>query len=85
MECDTAGDGEQAFKRVKKKFEKSRSTYKLIVMDLIMPKIDGFGALKKIVEFLHLEARWLPKPYIVALTSITGEQTKQKCLEAGFD
>jgi len=38
---------------VKQRYEKSQSSYKLIIMDLYLPDVDGFKASEKIFEFLR--------------------------------
>ena len=58
-----------------------RQMYALVLMDIVMPKMDGIAATKEIRRrFLASE---LPK--IVAFTAYVHPYVKKKCLEAGMD
>ena len=39
-----ATDGQEAFEMVKQRFDRTSSTYQLIIMDVYMPICDGFKA-----------------------------------------
>lgn len=69
FECDIANDGFEAVKLVEK------TSYSLILMDIMMPVMDGFEASKKIKQI---------KPYIpiIALTAMYEEVNRQKFEEA---
>lgn len=45
MQCDEASNGEEALNMIRNNF------YHVIVLDIMMPKMDGFTAVKKIREF----------------------------------
>ena len=47
-----ATDGQEGFDMVKHRFEKSGSTYDLIIMDVYMPICDGFKATQMIRDYL---------------------------------
>lgn len=42
LKVDLAHEGEEAVAKVKEKFEKSKTLYKIIFMDIQMPVKDGF-------------------------------------------
>lgn len=69
----TASNGSEAIHAVKEKHE-----IDLILMDLIMPVMDGYEATRKIRVFKSLEA--LP---IIAVTADATEGLMEKCVEAG--
>lgn len=73
IEPDIARDGEETVNKAKKK------DYDLILMDILMPKIDGYEATKLIRE---LKIR---QPIITALTAGVQLSDKKKCLDAGMD
>lgn len=74
-EVDTAEDGEEAVEKYKK------NTYDLILMDIQMPKKDGYQAAK---EIRSLEKGQKPT-FILALTANALSSDREKCLAAGMD
>jgi len=64
LQVDTANNGIQALNLVK------INTYDLILMDLSMPKMDGFEAIDKIRKLLNI------KTPILAITA----HTQKKCI-----
>ena len=73
--CDSAANGLEAVESYKK-----NPSYKLILMDIMMPDVDGYEAARQIREFEKREG--LSPTYIVAITCVS---EKQKCLDAGMD
>lgn len=71
MEVDVAYDGEAALEMVKE------NTYDLLVLDLMLPKIDGLGVCQQIREFSTLP--------IVMLTAKGEDMDKIMGLEYGAD
>jgi PAS domain S-box-containing protein len=71
-----AADGEEALGRWE------GETFDLILMDVQMPKMDGFTATRKIRERESRTGSHIP---IVALTAHAREEDRRKCLEAGMD
>ena len=69
-----ANDGVEALKLIKEKKPD------LVVLDLIMPIIDGFGVL----EQLNTTALY-PMPHIIILSSISQDKTVQKAISLGAD
>ncbi len=72
---DTVGDGAQAVARLREQ----GARYQLVLMDVQMPVLDGFGAARQIRHWLGLS---LP---IVALTAGVLEHERARCLAAGMD
>jgi two-component system sensor histidine kinase/response regulator len=70
-------DGLEAFEMVKK--SGSPSKYSLVLMDLQMPNLDGFGSTRKIRRLENYKD--LP---ILAMTADAMSGVKEKCLEAGM-
>ncbi|EKD41090.1 MAG: two-component hybrid sensor and regulator histidine kinase, partial [uncultured bacterium] len=70
---DIAGNGHEALAALQKK------TYDAVLMDVIMPKMDGLTATKAIRQSLRLD---LP---IIALTANAIKGDREKCLAAGMD
>lgn len=69
--CDTASDGEEAIEKVK------TNNYDCIIMDIMMPTMDGFTAIKKIKEFSN-------QP-IICLSARSEEFDKLHGFELGID
>jgi DNA-binding response OmpR family regulator len=69
-----ATDGEAAWEILQKS-----NAPDLIILDWMMPKLDGIGLCQRIQEKLS------HKPYIILLTQIAGTQNIIKGLEAGAD
>lgn len=57
-------------------------TFDLILMDLMMPVMDGYEALKKIRASGKADAKSVP---IVAMTANAFVEDAQKCMEAGMN
>ena len=76
-QTDEAEDGKSAIK----KFQQIK--YDLIIMDLQMPKMDGFEASRKIRR-LEQEQELDPTPILALSASVLGEVEKQ-CYESGMD
>ena len=58
----------------------ARVRYDVILMDVIMPEMDGIEATKK----LRSKSKRY-QPYIIALTASAMESDRKKCLDAGMD
>ena len=64
-------------------FEKSeRNEFSLILMDLRMPVMDGFGAARAIRKMKRPDAKSIP---IIAMTADVFEEDIRKCREAGMN
>jgi CheY-like chemotaxis protein/HPt (histidine-containing phosphotransfer) domain-containing protein len=55
--------------------------YDLILMDILMPEMDGYQATERILQELSPEK----KPRIIAMTANALQGEREKCLEAGMD
>ncbi|ABK45761.1 PAS/PAC sensor hybrid histidine kinase [Magnetococcus marinus MC-1] len=74
---DLCEDGAQALDRFK------REHYDLVLMDLLMPVLDGYGATRKIRQWEQQQHR-LPTP-IIALTALSVRRDLDKALACGCD
>lgn len=75
---DLAENGQQAVEMFKKHH------YALILMDCMMPVMDGFEATEKIRQIEHEENRAKRIP-IIALTASVVDEDIQKCFKVGMD
>ncbi len=78
IDCDItiAVDGQEAIE------EFSKSSFDLVLMDCLMPRIDGYEATKAIRK---LEERSQKHTPIIALTANTQKGDREKCIDAGMD
>ena len=53
LDCDTAVDGTEAVKLIRKQIESDLPVYKLIMMDYSMPQMDGPEATRAIRQLLN--------------------------------
>lgn len=74
--ADLAGDGRQGLEMAK------LTDYSVILMDCVMPVMDGIEAVKKIRDFEKTTGRHTP---IVAITANEQEGDREYCLNAGMD
>ena len=83
FQADFAKDGLEVLEAVKRK------PYDLIFMDIMMPKLDGYGATRRIrlLEKYEpgVEIRAARPCYIVALTVLARPKDQARCLKAGMD
>ncbi len=70
-----AKDGEEALKLIQSNFKPD-----LIISDIVMPNLDGLGLAEKIRKSSALRDIKL-----IALTSLMGDEDRDKAMEAGFD
>ena len=73
---DIANNGREALEKVK------NNSYDLIIMDLMMPVMDGLEASKKIREYEKSVNRYTK---IIGLTANTFDTDREKCLAHGMD
>jgi CheY-like chemotaxis protein len=59
--------------------------YDVVLMDLKMPKMDGFETTQRIRKFYQTTREHLRQPYIIALTANAMGGVREKCAEAGMD
>ena len=79
MTIVTVSDGKQAVEE----FEKNKAgTFDLILMDMMMPVMDGLTATKNIRALDRPDAKTIP---IIAMTANAFEEDAKKCLEAGMN
>ena len=78
-QVDVANNGQEAFKAWANK------PYGVILMDCLMPEMDGFQATKKNRESEGEKDDSSAHIPIIAMTANTMEGDREKCLEAGMD
>lgn len=76
FDCDTVENGREAVEAVK------NTHYNLILMDVHMPKMDGLEATQIIRQMEKASGGHTP---IIAVTALSSDADKQKCLDAGMD
>ena len=76
---DVAQDGRKALKMFK---SHGSGTYSLILMDMMMPELDGIGATRAIRALAREDARTIP---ILAMTANEREEDARRCFEAGMN
>ncbi len=74
---DTASNGKEAISALE------TSSYDLVLMDIQMPEMDGFEAMKHIRD--HRSKLINPEVPVVAMTAHAMKEDQQQCLEAGMD
>ena len=73
------GDGQQAVELFK---EKPTGTFDAILMDLMMPVMDGYTATKKIRSLERSDAKTIP---IIAMTANAFQEDAEKCIAVGMN
>ena len=72
-------DGQQAVELFK---EKPAGTFDAILMDLMMPVMDGYTATRKIRELERSDAKTIP---IIAMTANAFQEDAEKCIAVGMN
>lgn len=75
-QVEFAEDGSQAVEKWQ------RSSFDMIIMDVQMPRLDGFQATRSIREQERRQGRRLP---ILAMTAHAMKQDQERCIAAGMD
>ena len=75
-EVDIANNGLEAVNKYREK------DYDVILMDIMMPVMDGITATKTIRSLKHPDAETIP---IIAMTANAFREDKEKCLAAGMN
>lgn len=74
---DVTANGEEALRKTR------LNNYSLIIMDCLMPVMDGFDTTKEIKQYMQSQGRSCPP--ILALTANAMQGDRQKCIDAGMD
>ena len=74
-----AENGQQALELFK---EKPVGTFDVILMDLMMPVMDGYTATRKIRSLEHSDAKTIP---IIAMTANAFQEDAEKCIAVGMN
>jgi CheY-like chemotaxis protein len=78
VRIDTAENGREALE----KFRSAPDSYDIIIMDILMPVMDGYEATKAIRELDIEKARSIP---IIAMTANVFKSDIEKCLDCGMN
>jgi CheY-like chemotaxis protein len=78
FQIDLAGNGLEAVE----KYQANPTKYSLIIMDIMMPIMDGLEATRQIRIFEQLNNIRIP---IIALTANTFNADRERCLSYGMD
>ena len=89
IEVDTAENGAIAVQMYRQSAQKicqcDNRAYRLILMDLNMPVMDGIEATTQILRIMPRTSNGQKDmTHIIALSSYTNEKTKLKCHEVGM-
>ena len=76
FEVDSVKNGEEAIHALESQ------NYDLVIMDCLMPVLDGFAATRRIRG--SVSAQFDPQIPILATTALTSERDRQKCLDSGM-
>jgi signal transduction histidine kinase/DNA-binding response OmpR family regulator len=79
MEIDTVNDGDEAVSTI---MEAPEGTYDLVLMDIQMPRMDGYTATREIRTLPNNEKANIP---IVAMTANAFDEDRKKALECGMN
>ena len=79
FEVEIAGDGDEA---VRKMAEAPAGSYDVILMDIQMPKMDGYEATRQIRQMADPKKAGIP---IIAVTANAFEEDRKDAMEAGMD
>jgi len=75
--ADFANDGQEAIDALK------RENYDIVLMDCFMPRLDGFAATRMIRD--SAGGDFDPRIPVIAMTGLTGDADRERCIEAGMD
>jgi CheY-like chemotaxis protein len=79
-------DGRLAIAAVWETLQRRKRPFDLILMDILMPGVDGLMAAKAIKElFRDRTHAGLACPPIIALTASAFQEDRERCFEAGMD
>lgn len=79
MLVDRASDGVQCFEKIQKS---PAGYYSMVLMDIQMPKLDGYQATEKIRKLQDAEKANIP---IIAMTANAFSEDREKALQAGMN
>jgi len=80
-ECDLVENGKIAFDNFKQAIEQ-KAPYDLICLDIMMPEMDGFEALKQIKEYNDVSSK---KVKVIMCTALKDTESVAKSVSLGCD
>ena len=83
LQADEASSGLRAISTIREHI-KRRHYYRLILMDMEMPEIDGITATQEI-RTMEITGELPERPKIVCCTAHRGQEDIEKCISAGMD
>lgn len=83
IECKCVLSGEEAIKKLMKK-NSSKSKYKVIIMDCMMPDMDGWETSSTILS-LYKEKKLSYFPYIIGHSAFQSKDDIERCFTSGMD
>jgi two-component system, sensor histidine kinase len=79
-------NGRLAMTAMLETLERRRPAFDLVLMDVVMPEVDGLTATRAIKSlFRNFDEQALPCPPIVALTAAAFPEDRERCRKAGMD
>ena len=83
LTCDESSSGLQAIIQIQKAYKERGHCYKVILMDLEMPEMDGITATKAVIRMVK-DGELPVLPCIVACSAYSSNEDKAMCTEAGM-
>lgn len=79
------GNGKSALACLEQNLSNDEDRFDVILMDVLLPEMDGLEATGKIRELFSAQGRDDARPPIIALTANAFEEDRKQCLDAGMD
>ena len=79
LQSDSIVQSKNVIALLEKRIQEKKPIYRLVLMDMQMPGVDGIEATRRI------RTLDLPQPYIIALTANAQKADRDSCIAAGMD
>ena len=80
---ERANNGREAVEALRATFDEGARPFDLVLMDVLMPEVDGLEATRLIARMFEEAGR--RRPPVVALTANAFSEDRQRCLDGGMD